>query len=136
MDIYDRARESADDYLKAIYILSQDNTMPVRVTDIARLIGYTKASVSRAVRNLLCEGKVTLTHNKRVVLTAEGLAEAKTVYEKNKFFRTILAEAGVDDKTASDEACKMEHALCTDSFEKLRRLFMSTSPAPSDNTAN
>ena len=119
MDIYDRARESADDYLKAIYILSQDNTMPVRVTDIARLIGYTKASVSRAVRNLLCEGKVTLTPNKRVVLTAEG-----------------LAEAGVDDKTASDEACKMEHALCTDSFEKLRRLFMSTSPAPSDNTAN
>ena len=132
MDIYDRARESADDYLKAIYILSQDNTMPVRVTDIARLIGYTKASVSRAVRNLLCEGKVTLTPNKRVVLTAE----AKTVYEKNKFFRTILAEAGVDDKTASDEACKMEHALCMDSFEKLRRLFMSTSPAPSDNTAN
>ena len=110
--------------------------MPVRVTDIARLIGYTKASVSRAVRNLLCEGKVTLTPNKRVVLTAEGLSEAKTVYEKNKFFRTILSEAGVDDKTASDEACKMEHALCTDSFEKLRRLFMSTSPAPSDNTAN
>lgn len=125
MDIYDRAKESADDYLKAIYILSEDNTKPVRVTDIARLIGYTKASVSRAVRNLLCDGKINLTQNKHVVLSTEGLAEAKAVYEKNKFFKNILVDAGVDDKTASDEACKMEHALCTDSFEKLRRLFAS-----------
>ena len=52
MDIYDRARESADDYLKTIFILSEDNSKPVRVTDIARLMGYTKASVSRAVRSL------------------------------------------------------------------------------------
>ncbi|MBQ8119436.1 MAG: metal-dependent transcriptional regulator [Ruminococcus sp.] len=130
MDIQDRARESADDYLKAIFILSEDNTKPVRVTDIAKLIGYTKASVSRAVRNLLCDGKITLTPNKRVLLTPEGIAEAKAVYEKNKFFKTILVDAGVDDKTASDEACKMEHALCTDSFEKLRRLFTSTKQEP------
>ena len=130
MDIYDRAKESADDYLKAIFILSQDNTKPVRVTDIARLMGFSKASVSRAVRNLLCDGRITLTPNKRVVLTPKGLDEAKGVYEKNKFFKNILVDAGVDDKTANDEACRMEHALCTDSFEKLRRLFNSTKHEP------
>lgn len=130
MDIYDRAKESADDYLKAIFILSQDNTKPVRVTDIARLMGFSKASVSRAVRNLLCDGRITLTPNKRVVLTPKGLDEAKGVYEKNKFFKNILVDAGVDDKTADDEACRMEHALCTDSFEKLRRLFNGTKQEP------
>ncbi len=130
MDIYDRAKESADDYLKAIFILSQDNTKPVRVTDIARLMGFSKASVSRAVRNLLCDGRITLTPNKRVVLTPKGLDEAKGVYEKNKFFKNILVDAGVDDKTANDEACRMEHALCADSFEKLRRLFNGTKQEP------
>lgn len=130
MDIYDRARESADDYLKAIFILSEDNSKPVRVTDIARLMGFSKASVSRAVRNLLCDGRITLTPNKRVVLTPIGLSEAKGVYEKNKFFRSILTDAGVDDKTAADEACRMEHALCTDSFEKLRRLYDNTKQEP------
>ncbi len=132
MDIYDRARESADDYLKTIFILSEDNSKPVRVTDIARLMGYTKASVSRAVRNLLCEGKITLTSNKRVVLTPSGLSDAKGVYEKNRFFKDILVNAGVDDKTANDEACKMEHAICTDSFEKLKRLFGMTKQEPCD----
>ena len=126
MDIYDRARESADDYLKTIFILSEDNSKPVRVTDIARLMGYTKASVSRAVRNLLCEGRITLTPNKRVLLTPTGLADAKGVYEKNRFFRNILVDAGVDGKTADDEACRMEHAICTDSFEKLKRLLSET----------
>ena len=130
MDIYDRARESADDYLKTIFILSEDNTKPVRVTDIARLMGYTKASVSRAVRNLLCESKITLTQNKRVLLTPVGLAEAKGVYEKNRFFRDILVDAGVDGKTADNEACKMEHALCTDSFEKLKRFFGEVKQQP------
>lgn len=130
MDIYDRAKESADDYLKAIFILSQDNTKPVRVTDIARLMGFSKASVSRAVRNLLCDGRITLTPNKRVVLTPKGLDEAKGVYEKNKFFKNILVDAGVDDKTANDEACRMEHALCTDSFEKLKRFFDCTKQEP------
>ncbi|WP_028505353.1 metal-dependent transcriptional regulator [Ruminococcus sp. FC2018] len=121
MDNYGKASESADDYLKTIFILSQDNSQPVRVTDIARLMGYTKASVSRAVRNLLFEGKISLTPNKRVVLTPDGLSEAKGIYEKNRFFRNILVDAGVDEKTADDEACKMEHALCVDSFEKLKR---------------
>ncbi|MBQ1902900.1 MAG: metal-dependent transcriptional regulator [Ruminococcus sp.] len=130
MDIYDRAKESADDYLKAIFILSEDNSKPVRVTDIAQLMGFSKASVSRAVRNLLCDGRITLTSNKRVVLTPGGLSEAKGVYEKNKFFRNILVDAGVDDKTAADEACRMEHALCTDSFEKLKRFFDCTKQEP------
>ena len=132
MDIYDRAKESADDYLKTIYILSEDNTKPVRVTDIARLMGYTKASVSRAVRNLLCENKIILTQNKRVLLTPVGLAQAKGVYEKNRFFRDILVDAGVDGKTADSEACRMEHALCTDSFEKLKRFFGEAKQQPCD----
>lgn len=120
MDSYDKASESADDYLKTIYILSQDNTQPVRVTDIARSMNYTKASVSRAVRNLLFDGKISLTPNKRVLLTPKGLSEAKDIYEKNVFFKSILIQAGVDEKTAEDEACKMEHALCVDSFKKLK----------------
>ena len=120
MDSYDKASESADDYLKKIYILSQDNTQPVRVTDIARSMNYTKASVSRAVRNLLFDGKISLTPNKRVLLTPKGLSEAKDIYEKNVFFKSILIQAGVDEKTAEDEACKMEHALCVDNFKKLK----------------
>lgn len=121
MSVQSKSRESVDDYLKAIYILSNDNSEAVRVTDIAKLMGYTKASVSRAVRNLLCDGKISLTPNKRVLLTQKGLPEAKDVYEKNKFFKNMLMSAGVDDTTADDEACRMEHAVCADSFEKLKR---------------
>ena len=83
-------------------------------------MNYTKASVSRAVRNLLFDGKISLTPNKRVLLTPKGLSEAKDIYEKNVFFKSILIQAGVDEKTAEDEACKMEHALCVDSFKKLK----------------
>ena len=132
MSVQSKSRESVDDYLKAIYILSNDNSEAVRVTDIAKLMGYTKASVSRAVRNLLCDSKITLTQNKRVLLTPVGLSEAKAVYEKNRFFRDILVGAGVDGKTADSEACKMEHALCTDSFEKLQRFFSETKQQPCD----
>ena len=97
--------ESAEDYLKAVLALEREHGY-VRAVDVAGRLGVSKASVSKA-----------LSHDVR--LTAEGRAVAERVSERHAFFRALLRAAGVEAVVADEEACRLEHCLCEDSFRKL-----------------
>ena len=107
-------RESGEDYLESIYVLSKRQGT-VRSIDVAEYLGVTKASVSKAM--------ATLEMGKRDVhLTERGLEIARQMWERHCFFVGLLEDAGVAPEVASQEGCHMEHCLSEESFEKLRSM--------------
>ena len=116
MKIYTTSRE---DYLKAIYVL-QRRTPEVHAVDIARYLGFSKPSVCHAVSLLTNEGFLTVDDAYGLHLTESGLEIAKKTYERHCFFSNYLIELGVDPNVAMEDACRMEHAISDESFEKLK----------------
>lgn len=116
--------ESGEDYLETIYLLSKHNPF-VRSVDIANELGYSKASISRAMRILREEGLVTIAEDGQVKLTKTGLKKAMEVYDRHTlitdFFMQIL---GVNEVTAEKDACKIEHVISEETYLRLRA-FMS-----------
>lgn len=114
-------RESGEDYLEAILVLSKDHEQ-VRSVEIADHLGVTKASVSKAISNLENRGFVEVV-KRDVRLTPAGLEIASEIYSRHVFFRDLLISAGVDPEVAAEEGCHMEHCLSEDSFQKLKAKF-------------
>lgn len=114
--------ESAENYLEAIYVL-KERFGYVRGVDIARELKFSKPSASRGIAHLREVGLVTLDPNGMVVLTEEGAKIAKSVYERHTFLRQFLISIGVDEETANEEACKIEHDISEGTFEKLKEAF-------------
>ena len=111
--------ESAENYLETILILSK--TLPVvRSVDIATELGYKKSSVSIAMKNLREKEHITVSDAGFISLTDAGKEIAEMIYERHELFRSWLTSLGVDEKTASEDACKMEHAISTESFEAIK----------------
>lgn len=112
--------ESGEDYLETIYLLSKHNPF-VRSVDIANELGYSKASISRAMRILREEGLVTIAEDGQVKLTKAGLKKAMEVYDRHTlitdFFMQIL---GVNEVTAEKDACKIEHVISEETYLRLR----------------
>lgn len=104
---------SGEDYLEAILVLRKTKN-EVRSIDLAEHLG-----VSRAV-GLLKEGGFLKDGDGSLEFTQAGLETAKRIYERHCFFKKQLIQAGVDEKTAEEEACRMEHALSQGSFDKIR----------------
>ena len=119
MKIYMTARE---DYLKAILVLHQ-RIGDVRSVDLARYLGFSKPSISQAVGILTSEGYLTVDGKHILNLTDKGRAIAEKIYERHCFFTKHLISIGVDPKTAEEDACKLEHAISEESFEKLKERF-------------
>ena len=113
--------ESAEDYLEAILVLSE-RLDAVHAVDIARHLGVSKPSVSKALENLKREGCVTV-DDRIVRLTEHGASIARSIFERHEFFARVLARAGVEEDKASAEACRLEHCLSQDSFDKLRAYY-------------
>ena len=111
-------RESGEDYLESIYVLSQRQGI-VRSIDVAEYLGVTKASVSKAMATLENNGYVEM-GKRDVHLTERGLEVARQMWERHCFFVGLLEDAGVSAEVASQEGCHMEHCLSEESFEKLR----------------
>lgn len=112
--------ESAENYLETILVLSK--TLPVvRSVDVATELGYKKSSVSIAMKNLREKEHITVSDAGYISLTASGREIAEMIYERHEVFRTWLTSLGVDEKTASEDACKMEHAISKESFEAIKR---------------
>ena len=120
---------SREDYLKAIFVLSKRMTV-VRSVDLAHYLNYSKASVSRAV-SLLSEEGYLLSDPDGLHLTETGSALAQQTYEKYHFFSDFLISLGVAPQTAHEDACRMEHAVSAESFDALKRRFLSGSDRPS-----
>ena len=112
---------SREDYLKAIYVLSKQMS-EVRSVDVASYLGFSKASVSRAV-SLLSEEGYLYVEVHGLHLTEKGQAIAEMTYNKYRFFSDGLIALGVTPQTAHEDACRLEHAISDEAFEKLRARF-------------
>ena len=113
-----RARESAENYLETIYILSQDGK--VRSIDIVRELDFSKPSVSVAMKNLREKGYIETDGDGFITLTDSGLSVAESMYERHMLISDWLIFLGVDKKTAVYDACKMEHAMSERSFSVIK----------------
>ena len=113
-------RESGEDYLESIYVLSQRQGI-VRSIDVAEYLGVTKASVSKAMASLENNGYVEM-GKRDVHLTERGLEVARQMWKRHCFFVQLLEDAGVSAEVAAQEGCHMEHCLSEESFEKLRAM--------------
>ena len=101
--------ESGQMYLETIYILSQNSAF-VRAIDVGEQLGFTKPSVSRAMSILKKDGYVNVDADGAITLTETGLAIAKTMLSQ------MLMELGVDEETATEDACRIEHVISEKSF--------------------
>mgnify|MGYP000251217729 FL=1 len=115
---------SGEDYLEAILVLKRKKGM-VRSVDVARHLDVSKPSVCHAVATLKEGGFLTMDEDSFLHLTDVGRAVAEKIYERHCFFRDRLIAAGVDPKTAETDACRMEHNISMESFEKLRDYYSS-----------
>ncbi len=113
-------QESGEMYLETILILSKANNA-VRSVDVAEYIGYTKPSVSRAIGLLKTGGYVLMDAKGYLTLTEEGRKIAEKIYERHTLLSSMLMHLGVDEATASADACKMEHVISDASFEAIKK---------------
>ena len=112
-------KESGENYLKTILIL-HNRTGYVRSIDIANEFGYSKASISRAMHILSENGYIDIRPDGEIVLTKEGKAKAEEVYEKHSLISKFLHEVlGVSKEKSDVDACRMEHVISAESFDKL-----------------
>ena len=110
---------SGEDYLEAILVLQKQKGM-VRSVDVARHLEVTKPSVCNAVATLRDGGFLTMDSDYFLHLTDVGREVAEQIYEKHRFFTERLIAAGVDPKTAEADACRIEHVISDESFERLK----------------
>ncbi len=111
---------SGEDYLETILVLQKKLGM-VRSVDVARHMEVSKPSVCHAVATLRDGGFLTMDEDHFLHLTDVGREVAERTYERYCFFTEQLIAAGVDPKTAEADACRIEHTISQDSFEKIRR---------------
>ena len=107
-------------YLETIYVLSKTNAN-VHSIDVGEYMGYSKPSVSRAVGLLKNGGYLTMAADGTLKLTEAGLELAEKIYERHTILTRMLVALGVDEKTASEDACRLEHAISDKSFEAIKR---------------
>ena len=111
---------SGEDYLETILVLQKKLGM-VRSVDVARHMEVSKPSVCHAVATLRDGGFLMMDEDHFLHLTDVGREVAERIYERHRFFTEQLIAAGVDPKTAEADACRIEHTISQDSFEKIRR---------------
>ena len=117
-----KIQESAENYLETIHVLKQNNGN-VRSIDVVNELGFTKASVSIAMKNFREEGYITVDEDGYLNLTEKGLEVAVRVYERHEVLAKALMALGVDEETAYDDACKIEHHISEKSIEKIKEHF-------------
>ena len=111
--------QSAEDYLETILILRERNGL-VRSIDIVNELGFTKPSVSVAMKKLRENGYILTDRDGYITLTEKGQAVADRTYERHKVLTCVLTAIGVDKETAAADACKIEHDLSEQTFAKLK----------------
>ena len=112
-------RESAEDYLEAILVLSRKGG-GVRSVDIASMLGVSKPSVSHAMKLLREDGYIAMDRYGTVTLLEKGMGIAERIYERHTVFTKMLEGLGVSEEVAKADACKLEHDVSNESFEKIK----------------
>lgn len=121
-----KIQQSGEDYLETIYLL-QKRSGQVRSIDIANELGYSKASVSRAMKILRNNNYINMEKNNNIILTPKGLTKASEIYERHKIITQFFEETlGLDRKTSASDACKVEHVISQDTFEAIKNYLTKT----------
>ena len=120
-------RESAENYLETILILSQRKGKgEVRSIDIVNELEFSKPSVSVAMKNLREKQLITVSDAGFINLTDAGREIADMIYERHEFLTSWLTKLGVDPEIAAEDACKMEHVVSKESFQAIKNFVAST----------
>lgn len=114
-----RNNQSLEDYLEAILMLHNENGC-VRSIDIAHTLNFSKPSVSVAMKSLRAKGHIEVDAQGHISLTESGMKIASKVYERHEILTKLLVHIGVDEETALEDSCKIEHDLSEITFQKLK----------------
>lgn len=117
-------QESGENYLEAILIIKERKGY-VRSIDVANELSVSKPSVSRAMSVLKKEGLIDMDGLNQILLTDEGRKIAETIYERHRVITKFLVSLGVDEETAANDACRIEHVISPVSFEKIKENFFN-----------
>ena len=115
-----KIQESAENYLEAVLMIKERNG-EVRSIDIVNELGFSKPSISVAMKNLRNNGYITMNEKGFIDLTEKGMVIAQTMYERHKLFSKWLMEIGVEEKTAKEDACRMEHVMSAETFSAIKQ---------------
>ena len=113
-----RILESSEDYLEAMLMMQEKHGF-IRSIDIAAELGVTKPSVSYATKRLRENGYITMDKDGLITLTPAGMEIASRVYDRHKTLTHFFMHLGVDEKTAREDACKVEHDLSQETFDRI-----------------
>ncbi len=111
-----KIQESAENYLETILVLGRRNGN-VRSVDIANELGFSKPSVSVAMKQFRENKLIVVDGHGHITLTEEGRAIAERTYERHRMLITFLTKIGVQEETASEDACRMEHVISEETFQ-------------------
>ena len=115
-------RESGEMYLEAILVLAKKSGY-VRSIDVSEYLGYSKPSVSRSMGILREGGYILMEKDGAITLTDSGKKLAETIYERHTVLSELLIRLGVDEKTATDDACRIEHVISGESFQAIKQYY-------------
>ncbi len=119
--------ESGEMYLETIYVLSRTGR-PVRSVDVGEYRGFSKPSVSRAVRLLKEGGYLTVNREGYLTLTEVGSEIARKIYRRHTLIGRLLTRLGVEEATAVEDACRIEHVISDESFAAIERFMAERFP--------
>ncbi len=123
MNIY----QSSEDYLEAILSL-RERVGAVRSIDIARELNFSKPSVSIAMKKLRENGYIQVDEEGYIVLLPEGENIAQRIYERHRLLTEFFVQLGVTPELAAEDACKVEHDLSDETFQKLKAHILKQMP--------
>ncbi len=120
-----KRHESVEDYLERILMLNQ-RLGNVRSIDIANDMSFSKPSVSIAMKKLRESDYIQIDSNGFITLTEEGYRIASEIYDRHQTLAETLIALGVDEKTAFQDACRVEHDLSQESFDKIKSYYRNS----------
>ena len=124
---------SAEDYLESILIL-QERHGQVRSIDIVNLLGYSKPSVSVAMKKLRESGYISMAPDGLITLNESGLEIARKVYGRHKAITQLFVLLGVDPEQAAEDACKVEHDLSNETYDRIREFVLKNGGEQTDTS--
>ena len=114
--------ESAENYLEAILMVRKQKGS-VRAIDIVNFLGFSKPSVSVAMKQLETNDYITRDQDGLISLTQSGEEIAEMIFERHEILTDLFVKIGVDQETARDDACKVEHDISEETFECIKKYF-------------
>lgn len=114
-------KESGEMYLESIFVLCREKGA-VRSIDVAEYMNYSKPSISRGVSLLKQQGYIVMDKDGYITLTDAGKAMAQNIFERHTVLTRILTSIGVDEETAAEDACRIEHVISEKTFEALKNI--------------